>query len=357
MNPKNEELELVADIGSEYTKLLLGKKSEQETFVIAADKLNMRTLPLPHPDPKNFAKRLSQSISYWLQEHCVEIDTPVKVKLALSPPYLYDTIMQLCKVPTLTNTAAIQDIIQQRRSSWLYLGNKNEAEVDVEIAYALNSAVAPKIAASLLTGFMDRGFEVSINGSPALNLIRLAILSDQIKPAPNRIMLDFGATGTRIVIISDGVPVFTTELTIGTYHYIEQIIEAFRDISVTDAMSLVRCIGLRKSLSPKEISKLFDTPGIDQREYYEIVDNLSRILLSNIQVITYTFFNDEQPVAITYTGRMVPGLKMYLSHDQVQCHPFNPLLLYDAGLPVRLSPQVRVDSTYFGALAMATDII
>lgn len=344
------ELKVLADVGSAYTKLLLVHESKDDTLILEADEIDMNALPHKYTSPNDYAKQLAQLIIKWVRIQGINKAQEIKIDLALSPPLLYERIIQFYKAPPYTET--VTDFAQPVSFNWRYLGEKENA-FEKESAYALLTVVEPGLGAAIYQEFIDQGLTLQLYSSPVYNLIRLAYLADQTNPHLNRIMLDCGASGTRVAIIEDGIPVYCTEIAIGTKQYVEYLTDTFESMKEQEALNLLRRVGLRRTLSPKEVYDLFEVRGLDQHKYYNTVENLSRILLSNIHVIAYTFFNGNENVAVTYSGRMIPGLKPFLSSGDFEAQPFDPLLLYQHGLPIRLSPHVRVDSTYFGALAMA----
>ena len=102
---------------------------------------------------------------------------------------------------------------------YAYLGKKEDNGDTVH--YCLLAAVHKNTMLQLVEAFEENKLKITTVSFPIYDMICLSSLYQDDYDHLNRLMIDFGVGGTRVVAFSDGIPVYSRNIDIGFHTYVQ----------------------------------------------------------------------------------------------------------------------------------------
>ena len=166
---------------------------------------------------------------------------------------------------------------------WGYLGSR---EINGEtVHYCMIAAVSKAHLIPLLKEFEKRKLKVTAVSSPVYNLIRLSDLFVNDYNYPNKMLLDFGSTQTRLVIVSGAVAVYARTIEIGFETFVHSLFQAFGGfVGIPDIIDIL--------VNPDPY-----LGGLhDKDAFYAVVENLQTDIQNELIRIMRMCEEDEIPI-------------------------------------------------------------
>lgn len=342
---------VIVDIGSKYIKILEVHYAGKKVSVTNAQKIDSTGMFQDGINYIDIAKAISKAI-----------DTKKKCEVSVSlPAHLVES-----KIITIKNKkqADIPKLIEKEYSTisrvaplthildYAYLGKKEENSDTVH--YCLISAVHKNTMQQLVEAFEEYGLKITTLTFPAYNMICLSCLYYNDYENLNRLMVDFGVSGTRVVAFSDGIPVYSRNLDIGFQTYMEKLITEQDLVGTSDIIKALTSIGEMSLLENQQTQQYFNE--LDKGMYYQSVDHVSTMLIGELERIIELCENNGIGITkIIYGGSVINGFDKRLKNLGFEIEKFDLDMCGDMQAEDFLLwiEEISVGSLYYNALGLA----
>lgn len=251
----------VVDIGHKFIKMLAVNYSGKKITVTGVQKLDSGQL------------FRSGELNYAELVRCVEGVTGSKKRMELSLSLPAE--MAEYKIVAIKNKKAADLKVHVEKEygfsgkvspvtheiDYAYLGSREENGDSIH--YCLIGAVSKSSIHALTDEFEKRKMRVTTVTFPVYDLICLSqLFADDYK---NKLMIDFGVTGTRVAAVCDGVPVYVRTINIGFQTYIDKLFAAQEQVGRPEIVEMVCAAGEMQILTGEHLARYFTRFG---RELY-----------------------------------------------------------------------------------------
>jgi Tfp pilus assembly PilM family ATPase len=342
---------VIVDIGSKYIKILEVHYAGKKVSVTNAQKIDSAAMFQDDINYTDMAKEISKTIgeqkkcevSVSLPAHLVEskIVTVKNKKQADIPKLMEKEYSAMGRVSPLTHIL-----------DYAHLGKKEENSDTVH--YSLISAVHKNTMEQLVEAFEEYGLKITTVTFPAYNMICLSSLYYNDYENLNRLMIDFGNSGTRVVAFSGGIPVYARNLDIGFQTYVEKLSTEQDLVGTPDIIKALTNIGESSLLENEQTQQYFNQ--LDKGVYYESIDNVSSRLIGEIERIIEFCENNEIGITkIIYGGSVINSFDKRLKHLGFEVEKFDLDMCDDMQAKDFLLwiEEISVGSLYYNALGLA----
>ena len=138
--------------------------------------------------------------------------------------------------PTLGKANAVTHYID-----WAYLGQREENGETVH--YCMLAAVSKAYIMPILQEFEKRKLKVTTISFPAYNLVSFSDLYANDYEHQNKLLLDFGASSTRVVVECEGVAVYAREIDIGFNTFVDSLFNSFLSVGIPEIIAMFTEMG------------------------------------------------------------------------------------------------------------------
>ncbi|NLB81695.1 MAG: pilus assembly protein PilM [Clostridiaceae bacterium] len=342
---------VIVDIGSKYIKILEVHYAGKKVTVTNAQKIDSTAMFQDGINYADMAKEIRNiigeqkkcEVSVSLPAHLVESKiVTVKNKKQTDIPKLMEK--EYSAIGRVTPLTHILD--------YAYLGKKEENSDTVH--YCLISAVHKNTMEQLVEAFLEYDLKITTVTFPTYNMICLSSLYHNDYENLNRLMIDFGASGTRVVAFSDGIPVYARNLDIGFQSYVEKLIAEQDLVGTPDIIKALKIVGEMSLLENEQTRKYFNS--LDKTVYYKAVDHVSSKLISEIERIIELCENNGIGITkIIYGGSVINDFDKRLKHLGFEVEKFDLDMCGDMQARDFLLwiEEISVGSLYFNGLGLA----
>jgi len=342
---------VIVDIGSKYIKMLEVHYAGKKITITNAQKIDSTAMFQDDINYSDMAKEISKAIgeqkkcevSVSLPAHLVESKiVTVKNKKQTDIPKLMEK--EYAAMGRATPLTHILD--------YAYLGKKEENSDTVH--YCLISAVHKNTMEQLVEAFLEYGLKITTVTFPTYNMICLSSLYYNDYENLNRLMIDFGNSGTRVVAFSGGIPVYARNLDIGFQTYVEKLSAEQNLVGTPDIIKALTNVGESSLLENQQTQQYFNQ--LDKGVYYEAIDHVSSRLIGELERIIELCENNGIGITkIIYGGSVIDGFDKRLKHLGFEVEKFDLDMCDDMQAKDFLLwiEEISVGSLYYNALGLA----
>ncbi|NLB80031.1 MAG: pilus assembly protein PilM [Clostridiaceae bacterium] len=342
---------VIVDIGSKYIKILEVHYAGKKVTITNAQKIDSTTMFQDDINYTDIAQAVSEvvntnkkhEVSVSLPAHLVEskIVTVKNKKQTDIPKLMEKEYSAMGRVSPLTHIL-----------DYAYLGKKEENSDTVH--YCLISAVHKNTMEQLVEGFEKYGLKITTVTFPTYNMICLSSLYYNDYENLNRLMIDFGNSGTRVVAFSGGIPVYARNLDIGFQTYVEKLGAKQNLVGTPDIIKALTNAGEMSLLENQQTQQYFNQ--LDKGVYYESIDHVSSRLIGELErIIELCEHNGIGITKIIYGGSVINGFDKRLKHLGFEVEKFDLDMCDDMQAKDFLLwiEEISVGSLYYNALGLA----
>ena len=233
---------------------------------------------------------------------------------------------------------------------YAYLGSREENGDSIH--YCMIGAVSKSSIYALTDEFEKHKMKVTTVTFPVYDLICLSqLFNDDYK---NKLMIDFGVTGTRIAAVCDGVPVYVRNINIGFQTYIDKLFTAQEQVGRPEILDMVCTIGEMRILTGDHITRYFTR--FERELYFSVMNEVGEALAREIFRVAELCENNNAPVTkIICNDYPVKGFEQRLKAGNMEAERFD-LSLSETALGKDFILQlgnVNADASYNNALGLA----
>lgn len=344
---------VIVDIGSKYIKVLSVHYAAKKVTVTDAQKIDsipmlqdgINYLEIARAISKIIGKKKRCEVSVSLPTELVEskIITIKNKRQSDIPKLIEKEYVAFSRVSTLTHVV-----------DYAYLG-KTEDNGDT-VHYCLLAAVHKNTMLQLMEAFEECNLKINTVTFPVYNMICLSSLYHDDYEHLNRLMIDFGATGTRVVAFLEGVPVYSRNIDVGFNSYVEKLFSAQETVGKPDIIKALMGIGEVSLLTNDHVSKYFKE--LDKSVYFQSVADVSSKLIGEVQrVIELCENNGVGITKIIYGGSVINGFDKRLKLFGVEVEKFDLDMCGEKEGENFLLwiEEINVGSLYYNALGLAVN--
>ena len=303
---------VIVDIGRKYTKLLMvtyekghigildSQKVDTSSCFTDGELMDVRGLVqkiTTAVGKKKLSKKTELSVSIPSSMVIYKI-VPVKnVSTKDLKRYVKREFITLGKINT-----------QNYETDWAYLGSREENGETVH--YCMLAGVNKAYIMPILTEFEKRSYRVTQISFSVADLISLCDLYSEDYEHPNKMLLDFGITSTRVIIECEGVVVYTREIPMGFTVFVESLFHAFGTLGYPEIVAMLTEMGLRRDNFLAGIH--------DKDAFFDVIDKLAEDFQN--ELIRMMQMCEESGYTITKiisTGRLPEGLMDVFSENGI----------------------------------------
>lgn len=344
---------IIVDIGSKYIKVLVVHYAAKKVTVTDAQKID--SIPM-FQDGINYleiARAVSKAVNM-KKKYEVSVSLPIELveskiitiknkKQSDIPKLIEKEYSAISRVSSLTHVV-----------DYAYLGKKDDNGDTVH--YCLLAAVHKNIMLQLVEAFEECKLKITTVTFPIYDMICLSSLYHDDYEHLNRLMVDFGVNGTRVVAFSDDIPVYSRNIDVGFNTYVEKLFSAQGTVGKPDIIKTLAAIGEVSLLTNEHVSKYFKE--LDKSVYFQSVADVSSKLISELQrVIELCENNGVGITKIIYGGSGINGFDKRLKQLGVEIEKFD---LDMCGIKegenfLLWIEEINVGSLYYNALGLAVN--
>lgn len=147
---------------------------------------------------------------------------------------------------------------------WSYLGSR---EVNGEtIRYCMVAAINKAYITPIMIEFEKKSLIITTVSFGIYNLVSFANLYSNDYENLNKVLIDFGAQSTKLVVECEGVAIYSREISIGFNTFVDELFRRFSSIGIPEIIDM---------LTQMERKRENFLAGIhDKTAFFEVVDNL-----------------------------------------------------------------------------------
>lgn len=336
---------LIIDMGRKYTKILSVHYEKGRVTIHSKCQLDTAACYLDNGqlDFSNIVRRIDTALS---ENH---ISKKYEISLSLPSQIVVQKVVTVKNIrpkeldkyirkeyATLGRANAVSHEI-----SWSYLGSREISGETVQ--YCMIAAVSKAQLLPLLQEFDKRKLKVTTVSCPVNNLAQLSALFENDYTHPNKMLLDFGASETRLVIASGGMTVYVRTIEICFETFVKSLFNAFGGtIGIPDIIDIL----LDKTPYLGELH--------DKEAFYAVVEKL-RIDFQN-ELIRVIRMCDEEGISITKIICCSPVLKELIDSFEgieVEYFQLNPDETAAGNNYIVHPPEDGLENGYCSALGLA----
>ncbi len=197
---------------------------------------------------------------------------------------------------------------------WAYLGEREENSETIQ--YCMIGSVSKAHIIPLLNELEKRQLRVTTVSFPVYNLVSLGDLYLNDYEHPNKILLDFGETSSRVVVECGGVAVYSRTIEIGFDTFTNSLYNAFGNVSVPEIAAL---------LTEPDIDKADFPSGLhDKGAFFDIVDKLAGDFQNELIRIIQMCDEDGFSVSkIICCGNIIDGMLKVFGENGITVETFD----------------------------------
>lgn len=225
---------IIIDIGEKYAKLLVVRYEHGRIIINSAYKIDVSACFCEGElaEVQDLVKRIFDAINKNRLNPCTEI------VLSLPAYMVSHKLMQMnnVKPKDLGKHIKKQHIYLSKFNSmtcftdWAYLG-KHERN-DETILFCMVSSISKAHLIPILNEFEKHKLKIAGISFPTYNLICLKDLYSNDYEHPGKILLDFGQTSTRAIVVYENAVIYTREIGIGFQTFVDSLFKAFSNIGI-----------------------------------------------------------------------------------------------------------------------------
>jgi len=345
---------VIIDVGSKYIKLLGVHYANKKITITNAQKIDSSLFfndnelnnvgELVRNVDRIMSKNKNSEISLSIPTNIVncKIVSVKNKKVAELGKYIEREHTTFSKVSPLTHII-----------DYTYLGSREENGDSIH--YCLVAAVSKNSVNLILDEFNKRKLKVSTISYPIYDLINLSELYHGDFENMNRLMIDFGVCGTRVVAFYEGVAVYVRDINIGVNTYLEKLFECQESLGKPEIFKLLSAVGEMKILTMENLKKLFSS--MNKEAYFNIVNEVSSQLAKDIfRIVEMCENNNAAITKIICGGFMIKGFDERLKQNgdmEVEMFDLNLLENVSGRDFIVQIGNAHVDSTFNNAIGLA----
>jgi len=345
---------IIVDIGSKFTKVLEVNYASKKITVKDAHKFDSSAMYQDGTiDFSEIAKAVERSIkekkrcevSVSLPEDLVEakIVSIKNKKQAEIPKLIEKEYGSFSRVSPLTHVL-----------DYAYLG-QNEENGDT-LHYCMIAAVHKNTVSQLIAEFEKRKLKITTVTFPFYDMICLSELYHDDYENLSRLMIDFGASGTRVVAFSEGIPVYVRNIDIGFNTYADRLFIMQESVGKPDIAKTLINVGEVGLITNEQANKYF--AQLDNKIYFDGVSDIGNRLVGEIRrIIELCETNGIAISKIIYGGYVINGFEKRLKQLGVEIEKFDLDMCGEKdGKDFLLwIDEVQVGSQYYDALGLSVN--
>lgn len=342
---------IIVDIGSKYIKVLSVHYAAKKITVTDAQRIDSTAMFQYGINYAEIARAVSRAVK---SKKNYEISVSLPTNLVES------------KIITIKNKkqSDIPKLIEKEYSSfgrvsplthivdYAYLGKREESGDTVH--YCLIAAVHKNTMQQLVEAFEGCKLKITTVSSAIYDMICLSSLYHDDYENLNRLMIDFGASGTRFVAFSEGIPVYSRSIDTGFNSYVERLFAVQEAAGKPDIIKALSGVGEVSLLTSEHVNKYFK--NLDKSIYFQTVADVSSKLMDELlRILTLCENNGVSITKIIYGGSVIGGFDKRLKQIGIEIEKFDLDMCGEMQAKDFLLwiEEISVGSLYYSALGLA----
>ena len=290
---------VIVDIGHKYIKLIGVKYENKHAVVSCCSKIDSSNIFF---DGEIGVQELTKSVALFMRTNRLK---NCEVSLSLPSDIVISKIIEVrnIRVKDIDKHIKAEHYSFNRVNSlthiidWTYLG-KREENGDT-IHYCLLCAAAKSTIMPILAEFEKRNLKIGTISSAFNDQIHFADLFHNDYENPNKLFVDFGQYGTRVIVFIEGTPVYCREIGIGFNSFLSELLKE-TSMGIPDILARLEQ----------------NTPVIvNDEKFDDVLDRQVSVFLHEIERIIEMFEDDIVSISkIIWSGTLLQEVKDGLSN-------------------------------------------
>ncbi len=308
---------VVIDIGEKYAKILFVNYEKGKVTIQSSYKVDVSSCFVEGnlTEVKELVRKIYNAINRKQLTKAIEISISV-------PSYMVTQ-----KIVPIKNTREkdidkhiIKEYIKLGKVSpathyidWAYLGQREENGETIN--YCMISATPKTQITPMLEEFESRKLKVTMISFPEYNLISLSDLFCSDYENTVKMLIDFGMSSTRIIVVCDGACIYSREIEIGFNTFVGRLFSTFSNLGIPEILNILTEIGVDRTAFLPEV--------YDKNEFFDIVEEIIKTFQNEIIRIIQLCEEDNISISkIVCISSIVDGMLDFFKNNGMAVETF-----------------------------------